>query len=165
MMLTEEFEIMQLLSEKYSDDLRIFFKPQKSLDEILSFEQEMGIRLPDDLREFYKLTNGFDSLMAYMNLWSLETIQEHFQEGYNDWINEGDGDQYLVLGSDGSCGYLLLEIATGQYLSYGDEGEVVHIDSIQDLLCWNIDCLYDHVRDLEEDEVVNRYLERNADRR
>lgn len=163
-MFTEEIEIMNLLSEKYSDDIRIFFKSPKSIDEIISFEKETGIRLPDELRELYKLTNGFDSNIAYMNLWSLETIKKHFNEGYNDWIEEGDSDKYIVLGSDGSCVYLLMETATGKYLSYGDEGEVMPIDSIKDLLCWNIDHIYDSVRDFEGDDKVNNYLERNADR-
>ena len=164
MMFTEEFEIMKLLSEKYGDEVRIFFESPESIDEILRFEQETGIRLPDDLRAFYKLTNGFDSLMAYMDLWSLETVREHFHEGYNDWIDEGDHDRYIVLGSDGSCSYLLMEIATGQYLVYGDEGEVVQVDSLKDLLCWNIEELYDQIRGFVEDETVERYLEKNADR-
>ncbi|WP_164170106.1 SMI1/KNR4 family protein [Ruminococcus flavefaciens] len=163
-MFTEEIEIMKLLSEKYPDDIRIFFKSPKNIDEIISFEKETGIRLPDDIKKLYNLTNGFDSNIAYMNLWSLETIKRHFNEGYNDWIEEGDSDKYIVLGSDGSCGYLLMEIATGNYLSYGDEGEVMPIDSIKDLLCWNIDHIYDSVRDFEGDDKVNNYLERNADR-
>lgn len=163
-MFTEEIEIMKLLSDKYSDDIRIFFEPPKSIDEIITFEQEIGIKLPVELKELYKLINGFDSLMAYMNLWSLETIEDHYNEGYNDWIEEGDGDKYVVLGSDGSCGYLLMEIATGHYFRYGDEGEVTHIDSIKDLMCWNIDFLYDNVRGFEEDERINNYLERNSDR-
>jgi len=163
-MFTEEIEIMKLLSEKYPDDIRIFFKSPKNIDEKISFEKETGIRLPDDIKKLYNLTNGFDSNIAYMNLWSLETIKKHFNEGYNDWIEEGDSDKYIVLGSDGSCGYLLMEIATGNYLSYGDEGEVMPIDSIKDLLCWNIDHIYDSVRDFEGDDKVNNYLERNADR-
>ncbi len=57
-----------------------------------------------------------------------------------------------------------MEIATGHYLKYGDEGEIINIDSIKDLMCWNIDYLYDNVRGFEENEIVNNYLERNADR-
>lgn len=163
-MFKEEIEIMKLLSEKYSEDIQIYFKTPKTIDEIRTFEQEIGIQLSDELRELYQLTNGFDSLMTYMNLWSLETIRERFNERYNDWIEEGDGNQYIVLGSDGSCGYLLMEIATGHYLNYGNEGEIINIDSIKDLMCWNIDYLYDNVRGFEEDEIVNNYLERNADR-
>ncbi len=163
-MFKEEIEIMKLLSEKYSEDIQIDFEAPKIIDEIRTFEQEIGIQLSDELRELYQLTNGFDSLMTYMNLWSLETIRERFNEGYNDWIEEDDGNQYIVLGSDGSCGYLLMEIATGHYLKYGDEGEIINIDSIKDLMCWNIDYLYDNVRGFEENEIVNNYLERNADR-
>lgn len=163
-MFKEEIEIMKLLSEKYSDDIHIFFETPKNIDEIKTFEQKIGIQLPDELKELYQLTNGFDSLMTYMNLWSLEEIKKHFNEGYNDWLVEVDSDKYIVLGSNGSCGYLLMEIATGHYLRYGDEGEVMHIDSIKDLMCWNIDFLYDKVCDFEEDEKINNYLERNADR-
>ena len=163
-MLKEEIEIMKLLSEKYSEDIHIFFETPKKIDEIRTFEQEMGIQLSDELRELYQLTNGFNGFMTYMNLWSLETIREHFNEGYNDWIEEGDGNKYIVLGSDGCCGYFLMEITTGHYLKYGDEGEITNIDSIKDLMCWNIDALYDNVRGFEENEIVNNYLDRNADR-
>ena len=57
-----------------------------------------------------------------------------------------------------------MEITTGHYLKYGDEGEITNIDSIKDLMCWNIDALYDNVRGFEENEIINNYLERNADR-
>ncbi len=163
-MLKEEIEIMKLLSEKYSEDIHIDFETPKKIDEIRTFEQEIGIQLSDELRELYQLTNGFCSLMTFMNLWSLERIREHFNEGYNDWFEEGDGNKYIVLGSDGSCEYFLMEIATGHYLKYSDEGEVTNIDSIKDLMCWNIDHLYDKVRDFEKNEVINNFLDRNADR-
>lgn len=54
-MFTEEIEIMKLLSEKYFDDIRIFYEPPKSIDEITTFEKEIGIKLPVDLKELYKL--------------------------------------------------------------------------------------------------------------
>ncbi len=79
-MFKEEIEIMKLLSEKYFEDIQIDFEAPKKIDEIRTFEQEIGIQLSDELRELYQLTNGFDSLMTYMNLWSLETIREHFNE-------------------------------------------------------------------------------------
>lgn len=165
-MFKEEIEIMKLISEKYSEEIHIHlhFEAPKKIDEIKAFEQEIGVQLPDELRELYQLTNGFNGFMTYMNLWSLETIRENFNEGYNDWIEEGDGNQYIVLGSDGACSYFLMEIATGHYLRYGDEGEVLYIDSIKDLMCWNIDNLYNNVRDFEENEIIENYLDRNADR-
>lgn len=163
-MFKEEIDLMKLLSNQYSEDIQIYFGTPKSMDDIKEFEKEIGFRLPLELEELYQLTNGFDGFMTYMNLWSLETIKEHYDKGYNDWFEEGDGNQYIVLGSDGAGGYLLMEIATGHYLKYGDEGEVTHISSIKDLMCWNIDCLYDNVRGFEENERINHYLERNADR-
>ena len=145
-MLKEEIEIMKLLSEKYSENIQIHFEAPKKIDEIRTFEKKIGIQLSAELRELYQLTNGFNSFMTYMDLWSLEMIIEHFNEGYNDWIEEDDGNRYIVLGSDGPCGFLLMEITTGHYLKYGDEGEITNIDSIKDLMCWNIDALYDNVR-------------------
>ena len=38
------------------------------------------------------------------------------------------------------------------------------IDSIKDIMCWNIDSLYENVRDFETNETVEAYLEKNADR-
>ena len=160
----EEIEIMQLIAEKYSEEIRIFFEPSKSISEINTFEQTSGISLPDELREFYQLAGGFDCITAYMNLWSLETVAEHFAEGYNDWFEEGDGGNYVVLGSDGAGSYLLMRLADSHFLRYGDEGEVMEIPSLKDLLCWNIAEFYEIIQESGEDERVADYLERNADR-
>lgn len=163
-MFKEEIRLMKLLSEKYSDDIDIDFGEAKSKDEIDEFEEATGVKLTDELKELYQESNGFDGLMTFMNFWDLETIEENYKAGYNDWIEEGDGNKYIVLGSTGGGEYFLLEISNGHYLRYGDEGEVMPIDSIKDIMCWNIDSLYENVRDYESDEIIEAYLGKNADR-
>lgn len=107
--LKEEIEIIKLLADKYSDDIDIDLYEPESIEEINSFEQSTGVSLPDELKEFYQLIGGFDSLMAYMQMWSLKDIEERYHEGYCDWIEEGDSDRYIVLGSTGGGEYLLME--------------------------------------------------------
>lgn len=162
--LKEEIEIIKLLADKYSDDIDIDLYEPENIETINSFEQSTGVSLPDELKEFYQLIGGFDSLMAYMQMWNLEDIKERYHEGYCDWIEEGDSDKYIVLGSTGGGEYLLMEKATGNYLRYGDEGEVMNIPSIKDLMCWNIDSMYEQVSGFEEDDTINDYLQRNSDR-
>lgn len=160
----EEIEITKLIADNYGDEISISFEPPKSIGEINEFEQTSGISLPGELREFYQLAGSFDSITAYMNLWSLETVAEHFAEGYNDWFEEGDGGNYVVFGSDGAGSYLLMRLADNHFLRYGDEGEVTDIPSIKDLMCWNIAEFYDIIQESGEDEQIADYLERNADR-
>ena len=69
-----------------------------------------------------------------------------------------------MLGSTGGGEYLLMEKANGNYLRCGDEGEVMDIPSIKDLMCWNIDSMYEQVSGFEEDDTINNYLQRNSDR-
>lgn len=73
-MLKGEIKIMKLLSEKYSENIQFHFETPKKIDEIRTFEKEIGIQLPAELTELDQLTNGFNSFMTYMNLWSLEMI-------------------------------------------------------------------------------------------
>ncbi len=160
----EEIEIIKLIAENYSEEIGISLEPPKSISEINEFERTSGISLTDELREFYQLAGGFDSITAYMNLWSPETVAEHFSEGYNDWFEEGDGGNYVVLGSDGAGSYLLMRLADGHLLRYGDEGEVMDISSLKDLMCWNIAEFYEVIQESGEDERVAGYLERNSDR-
>ena len=85
-MFKEEIALMKLLSEKYSDDIDIDFGEAKSKGEINAFEESTGVKLTEELRELYQESNGFDGFMTYMNFWDLETIEENYKDGYNDWI-------------------------------------------------------------------------------
>lgn len=160
----EELEILLYMAEKYADDVDIRLYAPVSKTEINIFEQRTGIRLTDELKEFYHVSNGLDSRMVIMNLYCLENVEGLYQQGYCDWVEEGDAEDYVLIGSDGGCDYLIMEKATGRILWYGDEGEIRNVETIKNLLCWTIDDLYDNIRDFDEDDRINDYLERNTDR-
>ncbi|MBO5164001.1 MAG: SMI1/KNR4 family protein [Ruminococcus sp.] len=162
----EELEILLHMAEKYADDLNfdISLYVPISNTEINLFEQRTGIRLTDELREFYQFSNGLDASPGTMSLYCLENVEGLYKQGYCDWAEEGDTENYVLIGSDGGCDYLIMEKATGHIFWYGDEGEMRDIETIKDMLCLTIDFLYDNVRDFNEDDRINDYLDRNADR-
>ncbi len=157
-----EIALLKRLSENYADEIDLDFGVGASPEEIASFEQRTGVTLPEEVRALYEEINGFDGFMTYMNLWDLEMIEKNYKAGYNDWMEAGDGDQYIVLGSNGGGEYLLMESAGGRILRYDDEGDVMPIASIKTLMRWNIDTLYENVS-FEADEVIEAYLAKNTD--
>lgn len=161
-MFEEEIALLKRLSENYADEIDIDFGDGASPEEIAVFEQKTGVTLPEEVSALYQKVNGFDGFMTYMNLWDLEMIEKNYKAGYNDWMEEGDGDQYLVLGSTGGGEYLLMEIASTRFLRYGDDGDVMPIPSIKNLMRWNIDTLYENVS-FKADEIIEAYLAKNAD--
>lgn len=160
----EELEILLYMAEKYADDVDIELYVPVSETEINLFEQRTGIILTDELKEFYHFSNGLDGSIGTMNLYCLENVEGLYKQGYCDWVEENDAEDYVLIGSDGGCEYLIMEKATGHIFWYGDEGEIRDVETIKNLLCWTIDDLYDNVRDFDEDDRINDYLERNADR-
>lgn len=160
----EEIEILLFMAEKYADDVDIQLYVPVSDTEINLFEHRTGIRLTDELKEFYRFSNGLDGSIGTMDLYCLENVEGLYKQGYCDWLEENDAENYVLIGSDGGCEYLIMEKATGRIFWYGDEGEIRNVETIKNLLCWTIDDLYDNVRDFDEDDRINDYLERNADR-
>lgn len=158
-MFEEEITLLKRLSDNYADEINMDFRDGASPEEIAAFEQKTDVILPEEVRALYQEVGGFDGFMTYMNLWDLEMIAQNYKTGYQDWMEEGDGDQYLVLGSTGGGEYLLMEIASGRFLRYGDEGDVMPIPSMRTLLYWNIETLYENIS-YEEDAIIEDYLQK-----
>ena len=160
----EELEILLYMAEKYADDVDIQLYVPVSKTEINLFEQRTGIRLTEELKEFYHFSNGLDGPIGTMNLYCLENVEGFYKQGYCDWVEEGDAEAYVLIGScESLCEYLIMEKATGHIFWYHEDGEIRNVETIKNLLCWTIDDLYDNVRSFGEDDRINDYLEKNAD--
>ena len=153
----EEIRVLKYMAEKYPDEISVcLYEPAGEIT-ISLFEQRMGIRLPDELRALYAFANGMDLCGTTLYFDSLQTVEKYCNMGYCYFKEEGDENDYLVIGSvigDGES--ILLEKKTGDLLWY-DEGEVTNYKDVVSLLNWLIEFEFEGYID-NDDPYITAYL-------
>ena len=160
-LLREEMETLLYLAKQYPDEVTVDVYPPADRTEIAAFEERTGIRLTQEQKTFYQFANGLTVCNGTLELESLEVIENLYKTGYCDWKEEGDADDYVMIGSViGDGEYLIMEKKTG-HIFWHDEGEMTDYETVRNLLDWVIDFEYDgYCRDEAEDERIKAYLDR-----
>lgn len=161
--IAEELEIIKYIAEKYEDDAEVELFVPHSEEEIKAFEERAGISLNDELRQFYLFTNGLCG-MSIVEIHDLENVEGYYKMGYSDWAEEGDSEKYVWIGGDGGYTCLLMEKETGKLFRYYKEDDIIGVESFKDELLWTISDIYENICDNGEDEIIEEYLKRNAER-
>ncbi len=161
--IAEELEIIKYIAEKYEDDAEVELFVPHSEEEIKAFEERAGISLNDELRQFYLFTNGLCG-MSIVEIHDLENVEGYYKMGYSDWAEEGDSEKYVWIGGDGGYTCLLMEKETGKLFRYYEEDDIIGVESFKDELLWTISDIYENICDNGEDEIIEEYLKRNAER-
>ena len=158
----EEFEILLYLAEKDEDydEIQLKMYVPLTIEEISAFENRTGIKLTEELKAFYQITNGYQTFVK-TSFDCLEQVEQFYNIGYGDWSEEGDSEDYVVLGSDGVGYYLLMKLETGEIIQCDDEGELTNFGTLKEFLYNEIYELSDCFEAAANDEKVNDYLERN----
>ena len=57
-----------------------------------------------------------------------------------------------------------MEKETGKLFRYYEEDDIIGVESFKDELLWTISDIYENICDNGEDEIIEEYLKRNAER-
>ncbi|MBR6256953.1 MAG: hypothetical protein IKR23_06185 [Lachnospiraceae bacterium] len=155
----EEIRILKYMCEKYPDVVQMDLYDPASEITISLFEQRLGVRLPDEVRALYSFANGMDLCGMTISFDSLHIIEGLYRRGYDHFRQEGDQNDFIMMGtvmSDGSS--LLLEKQTGYLLRF-NEGEFNNFRDVTTLLKWLIGFEFDGYI-CNDDPVIKGYLRR-----
>ena len=154
----EEIEILLYMSKKYPQEMQIEFYEPLSNTTIAMFEERTGIRLPKEVRALYRFSNGLDIERETLYFEPLELIEREYNMGYCDWAEEGDANDYLLIGSViGDGEYLALHKKTG-HIFWHDEGDMTDYNTVENLLAWAIEFIYEGYIGKGEDARIDAYL-------
>ena len=154
----EEIELLLYLSQTFPDQLQIDFYTPLSNTSIAMFEERTGIRLPEEVKALYRFSNGLDIDSQTLLFEPLELVEKEYNMGYCDWAKEGDANDYLLLGSViGDGQYLGLHKASG-HIFWHDHGDMTDYDTVQNLLHWAIEFIYEGYLGKGTDARVDAYL-------
>lgn len=155
----EEIRILRYMCMKYPNEVQMDLYDPASEITISLFEQRLGVRLPDEVHALYGFANGMDLCGMTLSFDSLHIIEGLYRRGYGDFVQEGDRNDYIIMGSViGDGGAVLLEKKTGYLLRY-DEGRLTNFYGVTSLLKWLIDFVFDGYIG-NDDPVIKGYLGR-----
>ncbi|MCR4938463.1 MAG: SMI1/KNR4 family protein [Lachnospiraceae bacterium] len=154
----EEIEILLYMSEKYPQEVQIEFYEPVNNTTIAMFEERTGVVLPEEVKALYLFSNGLDIGRETLFFEPLALIEQEYNMGYCDWAEEGDANDYLLIGSViGDGQYLALHKKSG-HIFWHDEGDMTDYDTVENLLHWVIEFIYEGYIGKGEDARIDAYL-------
>ena len=155
----EEIRILKYMCERYPNVVQMdLYNPASDIT-ISLFEQRVGVRLPDDLKALYRFANGMDLCGMTVSLDSLHIIEGFYRRGYSCFKQEGDQQDFVIMGSlTGDGVSIVLEKQTGYLLRY-EAGGFSNFRDVTGLLHWLIQFEFDgYIQN--DDPVIKGYLRR-----